>query len=107
LAGDSAYFDFLADRFDADFLAVVFLEDVRDEEDFFAGTFAPARRACDRPIAIACLRLFTLLPDFPLRSVPFLRSCIAFLTFDCAFFPYLAMIAGSSIGIQSKPSTEI
>ena len=55
------------------------------------GTFPPARRACDRPIAMACLRLFTFLPERPLRSVPRLRSRIAFLTFSCAFFPYRAM----------------
>jgi hypothetical protein len=58
-------------------------------EDFFLrrGTFAPARRASDRPIAIACLRLFTVLPERPLFSLPRLRSCIALLTFCCAFFP--------------------
>jgi hypothetical protein len=62
-------------------------------EDFFlGGTFAPARRACDSPIAIACLRLFTFLPDLPLFKVPRLRSCIACLTFLAAFLPYLAMI---------------
>jgi hypothetical protein len=67
------------------------------EQDFayffflLRGTFAPARRACDRPIAIACLRLFTFLPERPLLSVPRLRSCIAFLTFCCAFLPYLAI----------------
>jgi hypothetical protein len=63
-------------------------------EDFFLrGTFPPARRASDRPIAIACLRLFTFLPERPLFSVPRLRSCIAFFTFCCAFLPYLAMDA--------------
>jgi hypothetical protein len=41
----------------------------------------PARRACERPIAIACLRLFTFLPERPLFKVPRLRSRIAFLTF--------------------------
>ena len=46
------------------------------------GTFAPALRASERPIAIACLRLVTFFPDFPLRSVPFFRSSIAFFTFD-------------------------
>jgi hypothetical protein len=51
----------------------------------------PARRASDKPIAIACLRLVTLRPELPLRNVPALRSCIARFTFDCAFFPYLAM----------------
>ena len=51
----------------------------------FFGTFAPERRASDRPIAIACLRLFTFLPERPLRSVPRLRSCIARFTFRDAF----------------------
>jgi len=55
-----------------------------------SGTFAPFWRASDRPIAIACLRLLTLLPLFPLRSVPSFRLCIASRTKDCAFFPYLA-----------------
>src|SRR3954470_6952382 len=44
--------------------------------DFFGGTLAPSRRASDKPIAIACLRLLTFLPVLPLRSVPALRSCI-------------------------------
>ena len=30
----------------------------------------PARRACDKPIAIACLRLFTRFPERPLLSLP-------------------------------------
>jgi hypothetical protein len=55
------------------------------------GTLPPARRACDNPIAIACLRLVTFLPERPLRSVPRLRSFIAFRTFIAAFLPYLAM----------------
>ena len=76
---DARFVDFFAARF-VDFFA-----------DFFAGTFPPARRASDSPMAIACLRLVTFLPDFPLRNVPVLRSCIAFLTFDCAFVPYFAM----------------
>ena len=58
---------------------------------FFAGTLAPALRASDRPIAIACLRLLTVLPERPLFSVPRLRSCIAFSTLLDAFSPYLAM----------------
>jgi hypothetical protein len=57
------------------------------EDFFFRGTFPPARRASDRPMAIACLRLFTFLPERPLFSVPRLRSCIALRTFCCAFFP--------------------
>src|SRR5262249_22783127 len=38
----------------------------------FAGTFFPFLRALDRPIAIACLRFFTLpaLPPGPLLAVP-------------------------------------
>ena|SRR5690349_15122501 len=38
----------------------------------FAGTFFPFLRALDSPIAIACLRLFTLppLPPGPLLAVP-------------------------------------
>src|SRR5882762_5093513 len=60
-------------------------------EDFFLGTFPPSFRASDNPIAIACFLLVTFLPDLPLFSVPSLRSCIAFLTFFCAFFPYLAI----------------
>ncbi len=61
---------------------------VRDSYDL-RGTFAPDRRACDRPIAIACLRLVTLRLDRPERSVPRLRSRIADLTFVDAAFPYL------------------
>ena len=51
------------------------------------GTFPPAARASDRPIAIACLRLFTFAPEPPERSVPCLRSCIAFSTLAEAFGP--------------------
>jgi hypothetical protein len=58
------------------------------EVDFFLrGTFAPDFRACDSPIAIACLRLFTFLPERPLFSFPRFFSCIAFSTFSDAFFP--------------------
>src|SRR5882672_8911079 len=57
----------------------------------FRGTLAPAFRASLRPMAIACLRLVTFLPDRPDLSVPFFRSCIARLTLLCAFFPYFAM----------------
>jgi len=88
---------FEADFLDDDFFAADFLLD----DDFFAadffdrfgfgGTFPPARRASDSPMAIACLRLVTFLPERPLRSLPSLRSSIAFLTFDCAFLPYFAM----------------
>ena len=57
---------------------------------FFLGTFFPALRAWDRPIAIACFLLFTFLP-LPLLSVSFLRSCIALPTLlDAAFAYFLA-----------------
>ena len=89
LADDLREDDFLAD----DLRAPDFFAELLRALDFFAGTLPPARRASDSPIAIACLRLFTFLPDLPLRSVPALRSCMAFLTFDCAFLPYFAMSA--------------
>ena len=57
---------------------------------------APARRASERPIAIACLRLLTLRPERPLRNVPVLRSCIALLTFELALRPYFAAMIRSS-----------
>src|SRR5205085_7355961 len=59
---------------------------------FLAGTLAPALRASERPIAIACLRLFTVLPERPLLSVPRFFSCIAFFTLLFAFGPYLAVM---------------
>src|SRR5262249_12226383 len=65
----------------------------RDDDFRFGGTFAPARRACERPIAIACLRLFTRFFDRPDRSVPCFRSCIALRTLVDAFLPYRAMSA--------------
>ena len=37
---------------------------------------------------MACLRLFTFLPDRPERSFPRFRSCIARSTFLLAFFAY-------------------
>jgi hypothetical protein len=86
---DTDVFD--ADFFDADFFDADFFDADFFDADFFGGTLAPARRASDRPIAIACFRLLTFLPEPPLRNVPSLRSCMTFLTFACAFFPYFAM----------------
>ena len=67
----------------------------REEEprrlDRGGGTFPPARRASDSPIAIACFRLFTVLPDRPDLSWPRFISCMARSTFFWAFWPYLAM----------------
>ena len=65
------------------------------------GTLPPARRASLRPIAIACLRLVTFRPERPDFSVPRLRSCIARLTFVCAFLPYLAMQSSDLIGCKA------
>jgi hypothetical protein len=66
------------------FFAVVFFA-------AFFGTLAPLRRASDKPIAIACLRLRTLRPERPLFSVPALRFFIARSTLDEAFLEYRAM----------------
>ncbi len=49
----------------------------------------PERRASDKPIAMACLRLRTFLPERPERSVPCFISCMVLSTFSLAFFPYL------------------
>jgi hypothetical protein len=61
-----------------------------DDERRRAGTFPPFFRASLKPIAIACLRLFTVRPD-PLFSVPFLRRRIADATRFDAALPYFAM----------------
>jgi hypothetical protein len=75
-------------------------------DDFFgAGTLPPSRRASESPIAIACLGLVTFLPDFPLRSVPRLRSCIALATLSDAFLPYLAMAASCGSKRDAKDSS--
>jgi hypothetical protein len=92
---------FAVDFFDEDFFALLdffedeaffdeddFFDDPFFDEDFFDGTLPPSARASDKPIAIACLRLVTFLPEPPLFSVPRLRSCIAFSTLSEAFFPY-------------------
>src|SRR5258706_15159603 len=57
-------------------------EEARLAEDFFGGgTLPPAARASDNPIAIACLRLVTLLPQRPLFQVPPFISFLAFSPF--------------------------
>jgi hypothetical protein len=58
--------------------------------DFSFGTFAPLFLASDKPMAIACLRLFTLppLPALPERSEPRFRLRIALSTLFSAAFPY-------------------
>ena len=72
-------------------LARRFLDLDLREDDLRRGTLPPARRACARPIAIACSRLSTFFPERPLRSVPRFRSCIAFFTFCDALRPYFAI----------------
>jgi hypothetical protein len=70
-----------------------YLFDFRFFEPLFFGTFAQLLRASDKPIAIACLRLFTFRHERPLFSVPDLRFFIARPTFFDAFFEYFrAMI---------------
>lgn len=69
-------------------LEALLLEDLRLEDllledlrDLRGGTFSPLRRASDRPMAIACLRLLTFRPLRPLRSVPLERFFMARSTF--------------------------
>ena len=84
------------------FFDEVLLEEDFLDDDFLAGTFPPARRASDSPMAIACLRLFTVLPERPLLSVPRLRSRIARATFLDAFFAYFAIaLPPSSMGCDN------
>jgi hypothetical protein len=84
-------------RFLADFFFEVFFLEV------FFGTFCPSALASERPIAIACLRLLTFLPDLPLFKVPVLRFFIARPTLADAFFEYLrAMIILPVAGKQSS-----
>jgi hypothetical protein len=56
--------------------------------EVFFGTFLPSALASERPIAIACLRLLTFLPDRPLFNVPALRFFIARPTLADAFLEY-------------------
>jgi hypothetical protein len=62
------------------------------EDFFFLGILAPAFRASDRPIAIACLRLLTVLPERPLFSLPRFILCIARSTFRLPLFCLAAMM---------------
>ena len=80
----------IAYRFD--FFAVFFFDVFRFFDAFF-GTFLPFALASDSPIAIACLRLLTFLPERPLFSVPALRFFNARSTSADAFFEYLRAMA--------------
>jgi hypothetical protein len=53
-----------------------------DDEARLRGTLAPARRASERPMAMACFRLVTFFPEPPLRKVPRFRSLITLATFS-------------------------
>ncbi|NGX99198.1 MAG: hypothetical protein G4V63_29575 [Candidatus Afipia apatlaquensis] len=74
------------------------------DADFFAGTFFPSLRASERPIAMACFRLLTVLPDPPLFSVPFFRLCIARATFFAAPFEYFRAIVVSAMDCRIRIS---
>jgi hypothetical protein len=53
-----------------------------DQAFFFFGTFFPAFRAFESPMAMACLRLliFPALPPGPLFALPRLKRFISFFT---------------------------
>jgi hypothetical protein len=75
--------------------------------DFFFGTFLPARRASDKPIAMACFRLLTLLPERPLFNVPRSNSCIDFPTFlDAASLYFFSMTSHASADDQDQQNNE-
>src|SRR5262249_55168409 len=77
---------------------------------FFTGTFAPALRACESPIAMACFLSVTRWPDLPDRSLPFFISCSARPTFRLAAGPYLVfpdMVASSTCGSPPSPRSEV
>jgi len=79
---DERFFD--DDRF---FDEELFLDEERFFELFLLGTFPPYSLASDRPIAMACLRLVTFLPERPLLCVPFFFRCNALFTRFCELFP--------------------
>ena len=56
---------------------------------FLAGTFFPAFRAFDKPMAIACFLLVTFFPLRPLLSCPFFLSLISVATSLLADLEYL------------------
>jgi hypothetical protein len=73
-----------AARLVAAFLGDAFLAD-------FFGAFFPSLRASLRPIAIACLRDVTFLPE-PVFNLPRFISCMFSFTFLPAALEYFAMI---------------
>jgi len=73
-----------------------------DYAAFFFGTRAPFFRASDKPIAIACLRLFTFppLPALPDFSVPRFLRRIALATDLLAPLLYLRLLDFCFLGIR-------
>ncbi len=71
---------------------VLRLDELR-EDDLRLGTLAPERRACDSPIAMACLRLLTGLRARPLFSWPRLYSRMALPTFFLELLLYFGIVA--------------
>ena len=57
-------------------------------EERLLGALSPSRRASLNPIAIACFRLVTFLPERPDLSLPCFISCIARSTFLADFLLY-------------------
>jgi hypothetical protein len=83
---DDDFDDFDDDLVD-DFEEADFFDDADLVLDFGAGgTFPPARRASDKPMAMACLRLVTFFPE-PDFNVPRFSLCSSVSTFSCALFP--------------------
>ena len=74
---------------------------IPDQASRFGGTFPPSRRASERPIAIACLRLLTFLPDLPDFNLPCFISRIARPTFCEALLPYFFPLDFVGIAIPS------
>ena len=73
------------------FFALRFFDAFLFEAFFFAaffGTFLPSALASESPIAIACFRLVTFLPERPLFNVPALRFFITRSTSADAFLEY-------------------
>src|SRR5262249_40992429 len=63
----------------------------------FFGTLAPAARASDQPLAVACLRPLALRPGRPLFNVPALRFFMARPTFADAFLEYFRVLRAMQI----------
>jgi hypothetical protein len=78
-------------------------EDPRLRLDRRRGTLPPSRRASDNPIAMACFRLFTVLPDPPDLSWPRFISCMARSTFFWAFWPYFLSAISNPFLVSMEP----